>query len=94
MRNSSKTTSRVCSMLSEAYDAARIELSVKERITLENLRKGRKSPVRAKERAAMILLAADGLEQENCRPAGAGPGKGWTLAAAICADGVGGHSQG
>ena len=65
MRNSSKTTSRVCSMLSEAYDAARIELSVKERITLENLRRGRKSPVRAKERAAMILLAADGLENKK-----------------------------
>src|SRR4029453_3786863 len=45
--------------------AASIELSVKERITLEKLRRGRKSPVRAKERAAMILLAADGLENKK-----------------------------
>ena len=42
--------------------AVTIELSVEERKTLEQLAHGRTSQVRLAQRAQMILLAADGLE--------------------------------
>ena len=42
-----------------------IELSVKERAKLEIIRRARSSAVRAKERAAIVLLAADGLENRE-----------------------------
>src|SRR6266481_2054065 len=56
--------------------AARIELSVKERMRLEDLRRGRKSSMRGKERAAIVLLAADGMEnKEIARQLRQDPGK-------------------
>jgi transposase len=42
-----------------------IELTSKQRAKLETIRKGRSSAVRARERAAIILLAADGLENQE-----------------------------
>ncbi len=42
-----------------------IELSVKERKKLEAIRRARSSAERAKERAAIVLLAADGLENQE-----------------------------
>lgn len=44
--------------------APAIELTNKQRAKLETIRKGRSSSVRARERAAIILLAADGLENQ------------------------------
>lgn len=41
--------------------APEIELTSKERAKLETMRRGRSSAVRARERAAIVLLAADGL---------------------------------
>ena len=41
--------------------AVTIELTAKDRLKLESLTKGRSSSLRARGRAAMILLAADGL---------------------------------
>lgn len=45
--------------------APAIELTSKQRAKLETIRKGRSSAVRARERAAIILLAADGLENQE-----------------------------
>ncbi len=45
--------------------AAAIQLTNKQRLKLEVLRRGRSSAVRARERAAIILLAADGLENQE-----------------------------
>ncbi len=45
--------------------AARIKLTEKERKKLEELRRGRKNAVRVQERAAIILLAADGYENQE-----------------------------
>ena len=45
--------------------AVTIELTAKERLKLESLTKGRSSSLRARERAAIILLAADGLENQE-----------------------------
>lgn len=45
--------------------AATIELTIRERAKLESIKKGRSSSVRAKERAAIILLAADGLQNKE-----------------------------
>ena len=45
--------------------AATIELTIKERAKLENIKKARSSSVRARERAAIILLAADGLQNKE-----------------------------
>jgi len=42
-----------------------IELTSKQRAKLETIRRGRSSAVRARERAAIILLAADGLENQE-----------------------------
>jgi len=42
-----------------------IELTAKGRKKLETIRRGRSSSVRARERAAIILLAADGLENKE-----------------------------
>lgn len=42
-----------------------IELTRKQRAKLETIRRGRSSAVRARERAAIILLAADGLENQE-----------------------------
>lgn len=44
--------------------AARIELTPKDRARLESLGKARSSSVRARERAAIILLAADGMDNK------------------------------
>jgi transposase len=44
--------------------AARIKLTEKERKKLEELRRGRKNAVRVQERAAIILMAADGYENQ------------------------------
>ena len=44
--------------------APAIELTSKQRAKLEAIRKGRSSAVRARERAAIVLLAADGLENQ------------------------------
>jgi len=44
--------------------APTIALTTKERAKLEMIRKGRSSAVRAQERAAIVLLAADGLENQ------------------------------
>lgn len=56
--------------------APKIELGRKERAKLERIKKGRSSSVRARERAAMILLAAEGREnQEIARQLGQDPGK-------------------
>ena len=44
--------------------AVTIELSAKERLKLESLTKGRSCSRRARERASIILLAADGLENQ------------------------------
>src|ERR1035438_1316189 len=45
--------------------APAIELTSKQRTKLESLRKARSSAVRVRERAAIILLAADGLENQE-----------------------------
>ena len=45
--------------------APAIELTSQQRAKLEALRRGRSSAVRARERAAIILLAADGLENQE-----------------------------
>ena len=45
--------------------AATIELTTKERAKLENIKKARSSSVRGRERAAIILLAADGLQNKE-----------------------------
>ena len=45
--------------------AVTIELTAKERLKLESFTKGRSSSLRAQERAAIILLAADGLENQE-----------------------------
>ena len=44
--------------------APAIQLTIKERAKLETIRRGRSSAVRARERAAIILLAAEGLENQ------------------------------
>ena len=45
--------------------AVTIELTAKDRLKLESLTKGRSSSLRARERAAIILLAADGLDNQE-----------------------------
>src|SRR5271154_3184058 len=45
--------------------APTIKLTQKERAKLEAIKKARSSSVRARERAAIILLAADGLENNE-----------------------------
>ena len=45
--------------------AARLELTARERLKLESLTRGRSHSLRARERAAIILLAADGLENRE-----------------------------
>ena len=45
--------------------AVTIELTAKERTKLEAIKNARSSPVRARERAAIVLLAADGLENNE-----------------------------
>jgi len=45
--------------------APAIELTIKERAKLEGISKARSSSMRAKERAAIVLLAADGLENQE-----------------------------
>ena len=45
--------------------AVTIELTAKERTKLESIKKARSSAVRARERAAIVLLAADGLENNE-----------------------------
>lgn len=45
--------------------AAPITLTAKQRAKLETIRKGRSRSVRAKERATIVLLAADGLENQE-----------------------------
>lgn len=45
--------------------AVAIQLSESERQCLEQLRRGRRVPVRLAERAAIVLLAADGLENQD-----------------------------
>jgi transposase len=45
--------------------APTIELTPKERAKLEAIKKARSSSVRARERAAIILLAGDGLENKE-----------------------------
>lgn len=45
--------------------AAAIELTPQQRAKLETIRRGRSSSMRAKERAAIVLLAADGLENQE-----------------------------
>jgi len=45
--------------------APTIELTRKERAKLETIRRGRSSALRAKERAAIVLLAADGLKNQE-----------------------------
>jgi DNA-directed RNA polymerase specialized sigma24 family protein len=45
--------------------APAIELTSKQRAKLESLRKARSSALRVTERAAIILLAADGLENRE-----------------------------
>ena len=45
--------------------AVAIELTTQQRAKLERIRQGRSSSVRAKERAAMVLMAADGLENQE-----------------------------
>jgi transposase len=45
--------------------APAIELTSKQRAKLETIRRGRSSASRARERAAIILLAADGLENQE-----------------------------
>jgi transposase len=45
--------------------AVTIELTTKERAKLEKIKKARSSSVRARERAAIILLAADGLQNKE-----------------------------
>jgi hypothetical protein len=42
--------------------AVTIELTAKDRLKLESLTKGRSSSLRARERPAIILLAADALD--------------------------------
>jgi len=46
-------------------EAVAIKLSDSERQCLEQLRRGRRVPVRLAERAAIVLLAADGLENQD-----------------------------
>ena len=45
--------------------AATIVLSAKERNQLERMKRGRSSSVRVRERAAIVLLAAEGLENKE-----------------------------
>ena len=45
--------------------APTLELTTKERAKLEAIRKARSSSVRGRERAAIVLLAADGLENKE-----------------------------
>lgn len=45
--------------------AVAIKLTNQQRAKLEKIRQGRSSSVRAKERAAMVLMAADGLENQE-----------------------------
>lgn len=45
--------------------AVAIELTTQQRAKLEKIRQGRSSSVRAKERAAMVLMAADGVENQE-----------------------------
>ncbi len=45
--------------------APAIELTSKARAKLETIRRGRSSAVRAKERAAIVLLAAEGLQNQQ-----------------------------
>lgn len=45
--------------------APTIELTNKERVKLERIQRGRSSSVRAKQRSAIILLAADGLKNQQ-----------------------------
>jgi transposase len=45
--------------------ASTIELTAKERTLLENIKKARSSSVRARERAAIILLAAGGMQNKE-----------------------------
>ena len=45
--------------------AAEIKLSEKERAKLEWIKRSRASSVRARERAAIVLLAADGMENKE-----------------------------
>jgi len=56
--------------------AAAIELTLQERKKLEEMSRGRRFAVRAKQRAAMILLAAEGLQnKEIAQRLGQDPGK-------------------
>ena len=52
-------------MLGSIRDAIAIELTARERLRLESLTKGRSSSLRARERAAIILLAAVGPENQE-----------------------------
>jgi transposase len=52
-------------MLGSMRVAVTIELTAKERLKLESLTKGRSSSLRARERAAISLLAAAGLENQE-----------------------------
>lgn len=45
--------------------APSIKLTIQERTKLESIKRGRSSSVRAKERAAIVLLAADGLKNNE-----------------------------
>jgi transposase len=45
--------------------APTIELTAKERVKLESIKRARSSSVRARERAAIVLLAAEGLENNE-----------------------------
>ena len=52
-------------MLGNMRVAVTIDLTAKERLKLESLTKGRSSSLRARERAAIILLAAVGPENQE-----------------------------
>ena len=45
--------------------AVALTLNESERRCLEQLKRGRRVPVRLAERAAIVLLAADGLENQD-----------------------------
>jgi len=74
--------------------APAIILSMQERKKLEAMKRGRASSVRAKERSAIILLAADGLQnKEIAESLGRRCHEGRAVEAPVCSEWTCGHSQ-